>query len=63
MAAQGQNSGFHVLEDFVCDAIHGPSVPLANPANQGHNEGMAVVEELVFYAGKGASGSEANGSR
>ncbi len=51
MAAQGRNKGFHVLDEFVCEAIHAPSVPLANPANQGKSEGMSVLEELVFEAG------------
>ena len=51
MAAQGRNQGFHVLDEFICEAIHAPSVPRANPANQGKNEGMSVVEELVFEAG------------
>ena len=52
MPAPGFNPGFHVLDDFVCEAIHAPSVPLADPANQGRNEGMSVVEELVVAAGK-----------
>jgi hypothetical protein len=52
MAVQGHNKGFHVLDEFVCDAIHDPSVPLANPANQGRNEGMSVIEELLCEAGK-----------
>src|SRR6266404_4463381 len=52
MAAQGHNKGFHVLDEFVCDAIHDPSGPLANPTNQGLNEGMSIIEELLFEAGK-----------
>ena len=48
MAAQGRNEGFHVLDEFVCEAIHSPAFPLANPANQGRNEGMCVVEELLL---------------
>ena len=48
MANPGRNEGFHVLDDFVCEAIHAPSVPLANPANQGRNEGMSVVDEVAF---------------
>jgi RNA polymerase sigma factor (sigma-70 family) len=58
MAAQGRNQGFHVLDDFVCEAIHAPSVPLANPTNQGGNEGMSVVEELVVDVGTQAEVSE-----
>lgn len=52
MAATGQNKGFHVLDEFVCEAVHAPSVPQANPAHQGRNQGMSIVEELVFEAGK-----------
>src|SRR5262249_51069381 len=55
MAAQGRNEGFYVLDEFVCEAIHAPSVPRASPANQGRNEGMSVVEELLFDAGQGKS--------
>lgn len=51
MAAQGRNEGFHVLDDFVCEAIHAPSIPLASPTKQGRNEGMSVVEELVVDVG------------
>jgi len=58
MAAQGHNEGFHVLDDFVCDAIHAPSFPLANPANQGRNDGMSVNEGLLFEMGR-LSSSEA----
>jgi hypothetical protein len=46
MPNPGHNEGFHVLDDFICEAIHEPSVPLASPANQGHNEGTSAVEEL-----------------
>lgn len=55
MAARGQNEGFHILDELVCEAIHAPSVPLANPHNQGQNEGMSVVEELVFEPGSEVS--------
>lgn len=57
MANQGRDEGIHVLDEFVCEAVHAPSVSLASPANQGRNEGMSVVGELLFDAGKGpASG-------
>jgi hypothetical protein len=55
MAGQGRNEGFYVLDEFVCEAIHAPSIPLAGPANPGRNEGMSVIEELVFEAGSDAS--------
>lgn len=63
MAAQGRNEGFHVLDEFVCEAIHAPSVPLANPANQGRNGGMSVVEELVVSLGTQAEVSEEEDDR
>jgi hypothetical protein len=37
-------------DDFVCDAIHDPAIPMAKPENQRKDEGMSVVEELVFDA-------------
>jgi hypothetical protein len=52
MPAPGQNEGFYVLEDFVCQAIPGPSISPAGPDKQGRNEGMFVTEELMFEAGK-----------
>ncbi len=55
MAAQGRNEGFHVLDEFVCEAIHAPSVPLANPAKQGRNEGMCVVEKLLLQVDREAT--------
>jgi hypothetical protein len=56
--AVARNQGFHVLDEFVCEAIHAPSVPLANPANQGRNEGMSVVQELVVRLGTQTAESE-----
>jgi len=50
MAIQGQNEGFRVLDDFVCEAILAPSSPHAVPTKHGQNEGMRVVEEIVFDA-------------
>lgn len=58
MKAPGHNEGFYVLDEFVCEAIHIPSVPLANPANQGRNEGMSVVEELLFDADQDATSED-----
>lgn len=65
MANPGDNEGFHVLDDFVCNAIHAPSVPLANPANQGRNEGMSVIEEVIFEASSEskAGDKESDGQR
>ncbi len=63
MADPSQNRGFHVLDDFVCEAIHAPSIPLANPANQGRTEEMVVLEEVVFDASmNGKPGDETNGT-
>ena len=47
MPAQGRNEGFHVLDDFVCEAIPITSVPPTCPTSHGRNEGVSVVEELV----------------
>jgi hypothetical protein len=65
MAQRAENEGFRMLDDFVCEAIHDPSIPLANPAKQGRNEGMSVVVELVSgapreteTAGNGSDGSK-----
>jgi len=55
MAQQGQNEGFHVLEDFVCDAIPDSAVTQASREKQGQNEGARVIAELVFE-GKSAGG-------
>jgi hypothetical protein len=47
-AQRAENEGFRVLEDFVCDAIHEPGIPQADPTKQGANEGIRVIKELVF---------------
>jgi|SRR5665213_341153 len=47
MANQGQNEGFRVLDDFVCEALHDPAAPRITLSAQGQNEGMRVVEEFV----------------
>jgi hypothetical protein len=54
--AQGVNSGFHLLDECVCEAIHALSIPLADRMNRGRNPGMSVIEELVFDAGKQSAG-------
>jgi hypothetical protein len=48
MAKRGQNEGFRVLDDFVCEAIPNPDVPQANPKNQGQSEGMLVLQEIAL---------------
>ncbi len=58
MSDKGRNDGFRVLDDFVCEAIHSPGVPLANEQHQGHNAGSLVVEELSFDASAEKPGSE-----
>lgn len=63
MAAQGRNEGFHVLDDFVCEAFHAPSVPLASPTNPGRNERISVVEELVVNFGIQADASDEEDDR
>jgi hypothetical protein len=52
MATHGHNDeGFTVLDDFVCEAVHARSIALADPARQGQNEGVSVVEELLVELG------------
>ncbi len=46
MDRKGQNEGFRVLDEFVCEAIHAPGVPPAPPNKRGQNEGVRVLEEL-----------------
>ena len=47
MAKQAENEGFRMLDDFVCEAIHNPAMPLAKKEKQGRNAGMSVVEEIT----------------
>lgn len=47
MAGPGNNEGFRVLEEFVCEATPAPQVPLNAPAGRGVNEGAHVTSELV----------------
>jgi hypothetical protein len=46
----GENEGFRVLEDFVCDAIPGPGISTDGPCARGENEGVDVQWELVVNA-------------
>lgn len=55
MAVRAENEGFSVLDDFVCDAIHAPGIPRADPNKQGRNEGIRVIEELVFGGAPGTT--------
>jgi hypothetical protein len=48
MNKRGQNEGFRVLDDFVCEAIRDPAVPQAPPNKRGQNEGVRVLGELSF---------------
>ena len=52
---QGQNQGFCVLNEFVCEAIQAPAVPPAGPTKRGQNEGTRVVQELVVDAYKAST--------
>jgi len=63
MVGRGQNQGFHILDEFVCEAIPSPSVTPANPASQGRNEGMSVVEEVVFDAAPAAKPADKESDR
>ncbi|SRR5579883_516251 len=58
MAAPAENERFRVLDDFVCNAILAAEVPLADPSKQAGNEGLRLVEELVFEAGGDTAAKE-----
>jgi DNA-binding transcriptional MocR family regulator len=47
--ARGENEGFVVLNELVCDAIPAPGVPRASA--RAESEGMTIVPELVYDAG------------
>lgn len=53
------NEGFRLLDDFACDAIHEPGIPRADAKKQGKNEGIRVIEEIVFGGTVGARKSSA----
>ena len=50
MANPARSQGIHVLDDFVCEAIHEPSVSPADSSKQGRNEGMSVIREVAWDA-------------
>ena len=52
MSAQGENKGFHMLEDFICEALHSPSASHTCLPKLGRNAGMHVLEEVVLDLGK-----------
>ena len=54
MAKQAENEGFRMLDDFVCEAILAPGIPQADSRKQGSNQGMQIVEELVFEERNGS---------
>jgi hypothetical protein len=62
MAERAVNEGFRMLDDFVCEAIHDPTVMRADNKRQGRNEGIRVVEELVFDVAAEKSKQEADES-
>lgn len=62
MAERAVNEGFRMLDDFVCEAIHAPAVTRADNTRQGRNEGIRVVEELVFDVAAEKSKQEADES-
>jgi hypothetical protein len=61
MSNTGKNEGFRVLDDFVCEAVHGPDVPRADEQHRGRNEGMQVVQELAFEGSSGEVSQEKTG--
>lgn len=55
MVSRGQNEGYRVLDDFICQALHSPDSPRASATNQGQNEGMRVIGEVVLAGPQEAS--------
>lgn len=47
MASKGRNMGLTMLEDFVTEAIHNPSIRLATPNKQGRSEGITMLEDVI----------------
>jgi hypothetical protein len=58
MSTQGQNEGFRVLDDFVCEAIPNPAVPQAPRDRRGQNAGAQVLSELVFPGAANERGTD-----
>jgi len=52
---RGENEGFAVLNELVCDAIPAPGVPRAG--GRGESEGLFAVTEVPFDA-SGAKAAE-----
>jgi hypothetical protein len=62
MGKRGENEGFHVLDDFVCEAIHAPGVPQTPPMKRSQNEGGTVLEEIAFHGSAIPRGEERRSS-
>jgi hypothetical protein len=62
MAGLGENEGFHVLEDFVCEALQDPALPKGDPGQPGQNTGAQVLEELILDSAQ-ANGAPRQGVR
>src|SRR4051794_24925386 len=54
-AASGRNEGFHILEEFVCEAIPDASLAQTDSRSRGQNEGVRVIGELVHDCSSQAS--------
>src|ERR1051325_9025096 len=48
MAGQGNNEGFRILDEFVCTAILGTTMPPSGSAGRGINDGISVTGKLDF---------------
>src|SRR5437764_564797 len=48
--SRGQPEPFHVLPEFVCDAIPGPDVSTQSPNGRGANEGMTAQPAAIWPA-------------
>ena len=58
--SSGENDGFEILSEFVCEAIPGPSVQVPESCGSGVNEGMQPMADMVvdFSADAGAKDEE-----
>jgi hypothetical protein len=43
----GQNEPYHILDEFVCDAIPNVALPMTETRSRGQNEPMRLLEEFV----------------
>jgi len=55
MSEPGRNEGFHVLDEFACEAIRDASVPETLVESAGRPDGTQILNEAVIDFGDGGS--------